>query len=64
MNKKDIRHLLKQATLQGAVVTVGRNNHHRVLCPNGAIVVIASSPSDHRAAANIRAMLRRQGITV
>lgn len=53
------------AKLRRAGVTVERtrNGHWKVITPHGP-VFMASTPSDHRAERNTKAMLRRRGLVI
>jgi hypothetical protein len=57
---KDMKRLLRKAVKLGATLEQGRK-HVKVRCPNGALVIVASTPSEHRAVLNARARLQRQG---
>jgi predicted RNA binding protein YcfA (HicA-like mRNA interferase family) len=57
--KHDLKQLLRQASACGWQVTRTRGGHWRLLRPNGGIVVLSSTPSDHRALRNVRAQMRR-----
>ena len=57
--KHDLKQQLRQAEAHGWQVTRTRNGHWRLLHPGGGIVVMSSSPSDHRALRNMRAQMRR-----
>lgn len=53
--------LVRQLEDSGATVTWTRSNHLRVQ-KGGALVFLASTPSDARSIRNSRALLRREGI--
>jgi hypothetical protein len=57
--KHDLKQQLRQAEAHGWQVTHTRNGHWRLLYPGGGVVVTSSTPSDHRALANLRAQMRR-----
>ena len=57
--KHDLKQVLRQAEAQGWRVQPTRGGHWKLTHPGGGIVVTSSSPSDHRALANVRAQLRR-----
>ena len=57
--KHDLERLLRQASASGWRVARTRGGHWRLLYPNGGIVVLSSTPSDHRALRNVRAQMRR-----
>jgi hypothetical protein len=57
--RHDLEQMLRQARSCGWQVTQPRRGHWRRLHPGGGIVVASSSPSDHRALANLKAQLRR-----
>lgn len=61
-NNKEIRILLKIARQQNWRID-GQGKHLRWFSPDGiSIVVTGSTPSDHRALANIKRDLRRAGL--
>lgn len=59
---KELKSLFKQVEEQGGQVLRARNNHYKVICSNGNIVFISSTPSDNRALENIKRDLRANGI--
>lgn len=59
--KKDMERLVARARDAGADVSGGSERHWKVRCPNGVLIIVACSPSDHRAVKNARARLRRTG---
>jgi hypothetical protein len=61
---KELRSLLNTATDQGWEVTRGKNNHIKCVSPNGNIVFVSSTPSDHRALENIKRDLRVNGLVI
>jgi predicted RNA binding protein YcfA (HicA-like mRNA interferase family) len=55
-----LKELLRAAEARGwRVELTRRGGHVRLVHPDGAVVVAAATPSDHRALANLRAQLRR-----
>lgn len=62
MNSKEYRRARVLAAQQGWTVEHTRGGHERWLAPDGAIVIMASTPSDKRAWLNARAALRRAGL--
>ena len=58
--KKDIRRVFKALEAQGWRIDRGKR-HFKCKAPNGGLVTIPSTPSDHRALLNARAQLRRAG---
>jgi hypothetical protein len=57
--RRDLERLLRRARASGWVVARTRSGHWRLRYWGGGIVVIGSTPSDHRALRNFRAQLRR-----
>jgi predicted RNA binding protein YcfA (HicA-like mRNA interferase family) len=57
--KRDLAKLLPAARARGWQVAPTCGGHWKLTHPGGGIVVTSSSPSDHRALANLRAQLRR-----
>jgi predicted RNA binding protein YcfA (HicA-like mRNA interferase family) len=57
--KRDLAKFLRRASACGWQVTRTRKSHWRLRHPNGGLVVTGTTPSDFRALANLRAMLRR-----
>jgi hypothetical protein len=57
---QEIEQLFRQLERQGWRVRWG-SGHPKLLAPSGEPVVMAASPSDHRAMKNLRARLRRAG---
>ena len=55
--------LIKRLQRMGIPCEQRRSNHWRITTPEGP-VFCASTPSDHRAEANIIAELRRRGIDI
>jgi predicted RNA binding protein YcfA (HicA-like mRNA interferase family) len=53
-----------RAAIRAGCVKVRDGKHVILRAPNGTRVVVSRSPSDHRAADNLRAMLRRAGVEV
>jgi len=66
MADSDLKAILRALTAQGWSFKRGRRNHIQAISPDKSmpIVLMASTPSDLRALANIRAMLRRSGARV
>lgn len=58
---KQHRQLLRKAEDLGARIEVSGGGHLKVYTPNGAVVFCARTPSDNRAAVNLRRDLRRTG---
>ncbi len=56
-NNRELNAIIHTWRLRGANVTVGR--HIKIRFPNGRMVVVSVSPSDHRALMNIKADIRR-----
>ena len=61
---KELRSLLNIATDQGWKIERAKNNHIKLLAPNGKIVFVSSTPSDHRALENIKRDLRVNGLVI
>ena len=61
--KKQIKALLADLERQGATIKATSRNGWQVLCPNGGIVTIHATPSDHRALLNLKSELRKRGMT-
>jgi len=61
---KELKSLFKEIENQGGRVLRTRNNHYKVICSNGNIVFISSTPSDNRALENIKHDLRASGIEI
>lgn len=61
--RPDLKKILKLLLEQGWYIESGRQMHHKCFPPNKAfrMVVISSSPSDHRALQAIKSDLRRSG---
>ena len=58
--RHDLKQLLRAAEARGwRVELTRRGGHVRLVHPDGGLVVAASTPSDHRALANLRAQPRR-----
>jgi len=58
--RHDLKQLLRAAEARGWQVELTRRGGHlRLVHPAGGLVVAASTPSDRRALANLRAQLRR-----
>jgi hypothetical protein len=55
----DTRTLRRHAKTLGFVVSRTKRGHLKCRAPSGALVFVASTPSDHRALANALATLRR-----
>lgn len=61
---KDCAKLVKQARKEGWRLVEGKQ-HPRLYPPdNGEFIVLPGSPSDHRAYKNVRAEMRRRGVSV
>ena len=61
---KELNKLLSLANDQGWKVERAKNNHYKLLAPNGNIVFVSSTPSDHRALQNIERDLRVNGLVL
>lgn len=61
---KEIAKLSQLAINQGWKVERNKNNHLKFLAPNGNIVFVSSTPSDHRALENIKRDLRVNGLVM
>lgn len=61
---KDFRQLLRRCRDLGCEIGVTRGEHIKITCPNGAVVITASTASDWRSIKNLRASLRRNGVRV
>jgi len=61
---KEMKSLLELAKDQGWEVERNKNNHIKFLSPNGGIVFVSSTPSDHRALENIKRDLRVNGLVI
>ena len=59
----EVRKLVGIAKSNGCRVQMTAN-HIKVFAPNGRIVLLPSTPSDHRALLNVRSELRKAGIPV
>jgi len=57
--KHAVKELLRWAEAAGWRVQFTRGGHLRLRHPDGGVVVAASTPSDQRALANLRAQMRR-----
>jgi hypothetical protein len=53
---------LVRAAIRAGCVNVRDSKHVILQAPSGASIVVSRSASDHRAVANLRAMLRRAGV--
>lgn len=61
MERKRIKALIAGLEAQGA--TIRETSHGwQVLCPEGGLVTLHGTPSDHRAERNLRSELRRRGM--
>lgn len=61
---KNLKKLLLLAVEQGWRVERAKNNHYKFYAPNGNIVIVSSTPSDHRAFKNIERDLRINGLVI
>ena len=59
----EVREMLRVAEANGCRVKSG-SGHFSVYAPNGKIVTLPSTPSDHRSVLNCRSQMRRAGIPV
>jgi predicted RNA binding protein YcfA (HicA-like mRNA interferase family) len=58
--RHDLKELLRAAEARGwRVDATRRGGHVRLVHPDGGVVVASGTPSDRRALANLKAMLRR-----
>ena len=57
-----VRSIIKGLEGQGARV-VKKKAGWQIMCPNGEIVTLHATPSDHRALRNARSHIRRAGLT-
>lgn len=65
MSRKDVGRLIKKVRSQpGWSARLVRAGHWRITGPHGALVFMASTPSDSRGLRNARAELRRRGARV
>lgn len=63
ITNREVRKLVEVARKNGCRIEAG-NQHIRVLAPRGGIVILPSTPSDHRSLLNARSEMRRAGIPV
>lgn len=63
-NAKSLRQLLRAIRKDGWNSEVTGGAHVRVTGPDGQVVIVPATPSDHRAYQNARANLRRAGAPV
>ena len=61
---RDLRPLVEAALGAGWEVTKTGSGHLRFKSPTGALVFTGSTPSDHRAVENVRALLRNAGLAL
>lgn len=61
MNKR-LKALLAGLDAQGAEIIPTGKNGFKVLCPEGGIVLIHSTNSDHRAELNLKSELKKRGM--
>lgn len=62
MSKKDLKRELRALEREGCTVERTRSSHWRVVSPDGAVVVVGSSPGRcavHRLRDNLRSATRR-----
>jgi hypothetical protein len=62
--KRDLKEILAKLTRAGWEARVTGSGHWRLRAPSGALIFTASTPSDYRGLANLRARLRRAGAPV
>lgn len=60
--KSQLREIIKGLEAQGARVKE-TSDGWQILCPNGDIVTMHRTPSDHRALRNTRSRIKRAGLT-
>lgn len=60
-SRREVQALVRVAEQQGWTVEHTKNNHLKWLSPRGGIVYSSSTPSDHRALANLKRDLRVYG---
>jgi hypothetical protein len=60
----EIAGLIKAAKAHGCTVEQTKGLHWKVKVPGKGIVVLASTPSDHRGTKNARSRLRQMGVDV
>ncbi|MFJ2780200.1 hypothetical protein [Kitasatospora sp. NPDC087315] len=58
---KDLRDLVKKLTKQGFEVGQTKSGHYAVRKNGARVATLPGSPSDHRAMANVLAVLKRAG---
>lgn len=63
MSQKEVKELIRRLRKLGVVVEE-RQDYWRVTCPDGSIVRLHKTPSDHRHLLNARARLRRGGVNL
>lgn len=64
MARKETRQFLHKLTGAGVRIEHRRNGHLRAILPNGRVVFLSATPSDHRAFARIRRDIRHNGLEV
>jgi predicted RNA binding protein YcfA (HicA-like mRNA interferase family) len=57
---RDVKHFTREVEARGWNVAPTRRGHLRLTHPNGGLVFVAGTPSDHRALTNMRAEIKRQ----
>lgn len=62
--KGETKKLALVAQEQGWRVEATKGGHVRFVPPQGRVVIVSKTPSDHRSILNSRALLRRQGLKV
>jgi hypothetical protein len=60
-HRRDLKDVIQQARDQGWEVRLTNGGHYCFRAPNGTQVFGASTPSDVRSIANLRARLKRNG---
>ena len=58
---KRIKAIVADLERQGAII-IRTTKGYQIRCPQGGIVVMHCTPSDHRAERNLRAELRKRGM--
>lgn len=61
---KELNKLFKIVLEQGWTIELSHNNHYKLYAPNGKVVFVSSTPSDHRALQNIKRDLRANGLVI
>jgi hypothetical protein len=64
INNKDVRHLAKRFARAGCDLSFTGSGHVAVRKSGRLVVVLPSSPSDHRALMNVEREARRRGVRI